>query len=227
MRSSAVSGSCVPAALSSSTRPCAAAAITAGKAVAVHAPRELCFECLVRARGDLAPQDAADEARGVAHALELDARFDAHPVQHVEQVFGCEVARGARGVRTAAEARARGIEDRDVHLQRRQRRWRARFRAYRGSAWRAVRPAGALRSAAHDVDDLVRRRDADRIADRKFVDAHLGQRVGDAHDAFRSAPGLRRDSRRPSKCRRGPTCPRAAPRRRRRGKRRATRRSSC
>src|SRR5579883_1220354 len=64
-------------------------------------------------------EHARDEAGRGPDFVQVDARFDAHAVQHVEQVFGSEVTGGARSVRAAPEPAAARIEDRDAVPERR------------------------------------------------------------------------------------------------------------
>ena len=91
------------------------------------------------------PTTLGDEARGGADFGEIYAGVDTHLVEHVEHVFGADVAGSAGRVGTAAESAGRRVEGRDAVLQRRRRRWRARCRACRGSA--SVTSSSGIRSA--------------------------------------------------------------------------------
>ena len=65
---------------------------------------------------------------------------DAHPLQHVDDVLGGDVAGRAGRVGAAAEPAQRGVDGGDAHLDRRPGCWPARCRACRGSARRPRAP---------------------------------------------------------------------------------------
>src|SRR5205823_1439926 len=76
---------------------------------------------LVNLAGERAAEPFGDGARGLHDPVQVDAGLDAHAVQHVEQVFGGEVAGSARSVGTATESAGRGVEDEAAELERAQR----------------------------------------------------------------------------------------------------------
>ena len=65
----------------------------------------------------LATHDGFRHLTGLPEPLEIDAGFDAHPVQCVHQVFRGEVARCSRRIRTSAKTGDRRVERRDARLQ--------------------------------------------------------------------------------------------------------------
>src|SRR5690606_2525325 len=75
-------------------------------------------DCVAGAACGLAVEVARDPLTDIDHGVEIDARFDAHAVKHVEHVFGGNVTRGALGVGAAAQACHRGVIDRDTRLKR-------------------------------------------------------------------------------------------------------------
>src|SRR3569832_1896961 len=74
-----------------------------------------------RARVRLAAQEVADELARVDQLVQVDACFDAQAVQHVDHVFGCDIACRAFRIRTSPEAGDRRVELPDAHLQARHR----------------------------------------------------------------------------------------------------------
>src|SRR5690606_13492227 len=90
---------------------------------------------------DLARQAAAHDALGdrarLDELVQIDAGGDAHAVQHVHQIFGGQVAGGARGVGAATEAGDRRVERVDAAFQPDQ-------RVGQGRAARVVQVQGEL-----------------------------------------------------------------------------------
>src|SRR5690606_38170122 len=70
------------------------------------------------AAGGSAAQVGRNPLADVDHGVEIDAGLDAHAVQHVDDVFGGDVAGGAFGVGAAAQPGHGGVEDGDAGLQR-------------------------------------------------------------------------------------------------------------
>jgi DNA-binding LytR/AlgR family response regulator len=130
----------------------------------------------------LAAQVLRDELAGVDHLVEVDAGLDAQAIHHVQHVFGGDVAGRALGVRAAAQARHRRVEDRHAHFQ-------------AGVDVRQRLAVGIVEVAGHAVErnsraaspsrlGLARRRDADGVGDVDLVAAqvahaahHVGHRV--------------------------------------------------
>src|SRR6266540_2009433 len=73
---------------------------------------------LRRPRGRLAPELLADELAGPQDLHQVDARFYSQTVEHVDHVFGRDIARSALGVGAAAEARHRAVEGSHARLER-------------------------------------------------------------------------------------------------------------
>ena len=95
------------------------------------------------------------------------------PSQHVDHVLGRDVAGGALGVGAAAEARRPSCRRSRRRARARRRCWRAPGRRCRGSGRRA---ASTGTRSAHRVEHrlrLARRADADRVAERDLVAAHV------------------------------------------------------
>jgi len=118
-----------------------------------------------------------DTARRGQHPVEADTGLDAEAVQHIEQILGRQVPGGARSVRAAAEAAGGGIERGDAEIQRGE-------HVRQGSAARVVeveREAIERDARGDGVDDegnLARVGDADGVAHRDLVCAHVEQRGG-------------------------------------------------
>src|SRR6267378_3967326 len=125
-----------------------------------------------RPRGRLAPELLADELAGPQELHQVDARFYSQTVEHVDHVFSRDVARSALGVGAAAEARHRAVESSHTRLERR-------------VNVRKRLPVGVVVMTAElghrdlfcdGLDhraDASRRSDADRVAERDLVAAHL------------------------------------------------------
>src|SRR4051812_40717415 len=61
-------------------------------------------------RRQLVPDERPRGARRLGQLVEIDAGPDPHAVQHRDHVLGGQVARGARGVRAAAEPAGRRVD---------------------------------------------------------------------------------------------------------------------
>src|SRR5262245_16487174 len=66
--------------------------------------------------GDLVADQRRREARAVDQAIQIDAGAHAHPLQHVDDVLGGDVAGRAGRVGATAEAAQRGVDGGDAHL---------------------------------------------------------------------------------------------------------------
>ena len=121
------------------------------------------------------PTNVDARARRLDQLVEIDAGLDAHRVQHRDDVLGREVARRARRVRTAAEPAGRRVDRRDAHLHRDDAvRERGALRVVEVHRERARADASRAR-APSTSSTCARVRDADRVAERDLVDAHVAQ----------------------------------------------------
>src|SRR5579871_6678837 len=62
-------------------------------------------------------EEALEPRRRRDERVEVDARLDALAFEQVDEVLGRDVARGARGERTAAEAADRGVQHPRARLE--------------------------------------------------------------------------------------------------------------
>src|SRR5688572_21330358 len=124
-----------------------------------------------------------DPAGGLDRAREIDARRYAHPLEHVDQVLGRDVAGRGRRERAAAEPAEARVEDpgpgHDGGIGVRE----ARVpRVVEMSAQGDGR--NGLGHAAEHLGDLARHADADRIGDRDLERLGLGDFSRDVDDAL-------------------------------------------
>src|SRR5438445_1966676 len=123
-------------------------------------------------RARLAPERPADELAGPQDLHQADARFYAQTVEHVDRVFGGGVAGRALVVRAAGETRDRAVEGSHARLERRV---DVRQRLSVGIVVVAGEPVD--RDASCDCldhrADAPRCSNADRVAQRNLVAAHL------------------------------------------------------
>src|SRR6266851_8011989 len=70
-------------------------------------------------RARLAPERAADESACAQDLRQVDTRFDAQAIEHVDHVIGRDVAGRAPGVGAAAETRHRAVEGSYARFERR------------------------------------------------------------------------------------------------------------
>src|SRR5579884_3904896 len=130
---------------------------------------------VIFAGGGVAEQ-GGDEAGGRDQLCQIDSGGNAKTVEHVDKVFGGEVARRTGGVGAATKTARRRVDDADAHLQRGK-------DVGKGGAACVVEVDGQLfdgnRALAGQqvkhLYHLVGRGDADGIAEREFVDAHCQQ----------------------------------------------------
>ncbi len=129
-------------------------------------------------------EHGADEAPGFGHGGEIDAGAHAEAVEHVEHVLGGDVARGARGEGTAAEAGDRGVDDGDAALQAGedvgQRLTVGVVKVHRQRLDRHLRG-----DRVDHGDGAAGRAGADGVAQRDLPAAELEERAGDGGDRRR------------------------------------------
>src|SRR4051812_2258242 len=73
--------------------------------------------CLVHLARQAPTDHGLCHAPGFDQLVEIDAGLDAHAVQHVDEIFGGQVAGGTRSVGAAAQASDCGIEIANAELQ--------------------------------------------------------------------------------------------------------------
>ena len=122
-----------------------------------------------------------DRTRRGGDSIERYTGLDAESVQHEQQVFGGEIARGARRERAAAESARRAVERRDAVVE-------SRKHICESGAARVVEVQRDLREW-HERDrtiehrpHLSRMRGANRVADRNLVNTDVELAPGNVGD---------------------------------------------
>src|SRR6266849_2463561 len=135
-------------------------------------------------RARLAPERPADELAGPQDRHQVDARFYAQTIEHVDHVFGGDVAGRALGVRAAAETGHRAVEGSHARLE-------------RGVDISQRLSVGVVVVTAELADrdlfcngfdhraDASRCSDSDRVAQRNLVAAHLVELFRQRGDSLR------------------------------------------
>src|ERR1019366_158643 len=109
-----------------------------------------------------AADDALSDLSSFDQAFEIDARGDAHSVEHVHEIFGREVSRSTGCIRTPAHAAYARVEVTDAHLEADE---HVRERAAACVVY-VHREPGRRDLAEHALEDprgVPRRSDADRV----------------------------------------------------------------
>ena len=113
----------------------------------------------------------------VEQLVQIDPGLDAEAVQHVDDVFGRDIAGRAFRVRTTTKPRDRAVEDRQAAFERGvdvSERLSVRVVVVR----RERRQRNAPRGGFDHRSRLPRRAGADRVAERDLVAAHVPQTFG-------------------------------------------------
>ena len=140
--------------------------------------------------GQLAPHQLLGQLAGRHQLREVDAGLVPHSLEHVDQVLGGQVARGARRVGAAAQPAHRGVEGGDARRRGRRARWRARCPRV-SCMCSAMEPGRARRrQQADDLAGLVGGAHADGVAERDLPAAQREQPLGDLGDPARVHPPL-------------------------------------
>src|SRR5262245_2925153 len=139
------------------------------------------------ARSGLPAERAADELAGAKQLLEIDAGVDAQAVEHVDHVFGGDVAGGSLRVGAASQSRDRAVESLHPQLE------RGIDVGERLAVGVVIVPAdpGHGDLAGDRLDhgtDLLRRADAYGVAQRDLVAAHAVKLAGEQR--HRGGPDL-------------------------------------
>src|SRR6266545_3792815 len=117
-------------------------------------------------------EDSFEPFRRRDERVEIDAGFDPVPREEVDEIFGCDVPRRPRRVRTAAEPAARRVEQARTGLERRDRVCVARIP-------RVVQVYAGGMCPLDQLTNLSRRRHADRVGED---DLRAGEAPGDVRD---------------------------------------------
>ena len=66
---------------------------------------------------EVVPDDSRSYLAGFPEFVQIDSGLNSHSMQHVDEIFGGQVARRARGVGAATEPADAGVKAADAHLE--------------------------------------------------------------------------------------------------------------